>query len=79
MKKLFVYLCCILLACSVLTATAEPAIKNVLFIISDDLKASVLPAYGNEVCRTSNLDQLVKSRLVFERAYCQGAAADDAR
>ena len=47
-------------------------IQKVLFIISDDLKASVLPAYGNQVCQTPNLDRLAESGMVFERDYCQG-------
>jgi len=53
--------------------------KNILFIISDDLKASVLPAYGDRVCKTPNLDQLAASGMVFERAYCQGLACAPSR
>ena len=47
-------------------------IKNVLFIISDDLKASVLGCYGDRHCKTPNIDRLAKQSMVFERAYCQG-------
>lgn len=47
-------------------------IKNVLFIVADDLKASVLGCYGDQVCHTPNLDQLARKATVFERAYCQG-------
>ena len=54
-------------------------IKNILFIISDDLKASVLPAYGDQVCKTPNLDRLAASGMVFERAYCQGLACAPSR
>ena len=54
-------------------------IKNILFIISDDLKASVLPVYGNQVCNTPNLDRLAASGMVFERAYCQGLACAPSR
>jgi iduronate 2-sulfatase len=50
-----------------------------LFIISDDLKASALPAYGNQVCKTPNIDRLAKSGMVFERAYCQGLACAPSR
>ncbi len=54
-------------------------IRNILFLLSDDLKASVLPAYGNTVCRTPNLDRLATSGMVFERAYCQGLVCAPSR
>jgi len=50
----------------------ESKIKNVLFLISDDLKASALGCYGNKICKTPNLDKLAGQGGVFERAYCQG-------
>jgi iduronate 2-sulfatase len=52
--------------------SAQAGIKNVLFIISDDLKASVLGCYGDQVCQTPNIDRLAQQGVVFERAYCQG-------
>lgn len=55
-----------------LNVSAEASIKNVLFIISDDLKASVLGCYGDQVCKTPNIDKLARAGMVFERAYCQG-------
>lgn len=51
---------------------APSKIKNVLFIISDDLKASVLGCYGDEFCQTPNIDRLASQGMVFHRAYCQG-------
>lgn len=53
-------------------ASAETQIKNVLLIVSDDLKASSLGCYGNTICKTPNLDRLAKRGMVFERTYCQG-------
>lgn len=47
-------------------------IRNVLFLVSDDLKASVLGCYGDEICDTPNIDSLAERGMVFERAYCQG-------
>lgn len=76
------FLCVLILAASATTGWGDtPAgkIKNVLFLISDDLKASVLPAYGNGVCKTPNLDRLAKTGMVFERAYCQGLACAPSR
>ncbi|MDG2214683.1 MAG: sulfatase [Verrucomicrobiota bacterium] len=75
-------LCGLALAVIAITGLAkEPAgkIKNVLLIMSDDLKASALAAYGNTVCQTPNIDRLAKSGMVFERAYCQGLACSPSR
>ena len=57
----------------------EQHVQNVLLIMSDDLKASVLPAYGNAVCKTPNIDRLAASGTVFERAYCQGLTCAPSR
>ena len=59
----------------------EKKIKNVLFLISDDLKASVLGCYGNKICKTVNIDRLAEESLVFDRAYCKahGAAHQELR
>lgn len=55
------------------SCAAEPEpIKNVLFLVADDLKASVLGCYGDQVCKTPNLDRLAKNAMVFDNAYCQG-------
>lgn len=47
------------------------SIRNVLMIVSDDLKASVLGCYGDPICQTPNLDRLAQAGMVFEKAYCQ--------
>ena len=62
----------LLLPLAVLAEAKAPTgkIKNVLLIMSDDLKASALAAYSNTVCKTPNIDRLAKSGIVFERAYC---------
>lgn len=44
---------------------------NVLFIISDDLTATALSSYGNEVCKTPNIDQLAAEGVRYTKAYCQ--------
>ncbi len=60
-------------------SAAPPRAKNILLIMSDDLKASVLGAYGNRVCQTPHLDRLAAAGMVFERAYCQGLACVPSR
>ena len=63
-----------------LIGTAPAAeIKNVLFLVSDDLKASVLGCYGDKICETPNIDKLASSGMVFTRAYCQGTACQPSR
>ncbi|TWT85039.1 Arylsulfatase [Planctomycetes bacterium CA13] len=51
---------------------AEQPVKNVLFIGIDDLRVE-LGCYGASHMKTPNIDQLAKSGLQFDRAYCQQA------
>lgn len=60
------------LAITRVVAEQKPPIRNVLMIISDDLKASVLGCYGDQVCQTPHIDRLAREGMVFEHAYCQG-------
>lgn len=60
-------------------AQFPPHVRNVLFIVSDDLKASALGCYGNAICRTPHLDELAKRSVVFDRAYCQGTVCGPSR
>ena len=52
---------------------------NVLFIISDDLTATALSCYGNEVCHTPNIDSIAARGTRFTRAYCQGTYCGPSR
>lgn len=72
-------LCLGLLLCLPTSAQAEKKIENVLFLISDDLKASVLGCYGDKVGRTPHVDKLAAQAMVFERAYCQGTVCAPSR
>ena len=54
-------------------------VKNVLFIISDDLRANVLGCYGDSICHTPNIDKLARASVVFDRAYCQGTLCAPSR
>lgn len=43
---------------------------NFLFVQADQLAARALPAYGNRVAKTPNIDRLASEGVVFEHAYC---------
>ncbi len=70
---------CIGLLNSILSVAAMGKIENVLFLISDDLKASVLSCYGDEICQTPNIDRLADEGVVFDRVYCQGTSCGPSR
>jgi len=61
------------------TAHAAEPKYNVLFIISDDLTYTALSCYGNEVCKTPNIDRLAARGTRFTRAYCQGTYCGPSR
>jgi iduronate 2-sulfatase len=54
-------------------------VQNVLFIVSDDLRANVAGCYGDQLCKTPNIDRLAKRGMVFDRAYCQGTWCSPSR
>jgi iduronate 2-sulfatase len=43
---------------------------NVLFLISDDMRAE-LNIYGGQAVKTPNLDKLAQTGVLFKNAYCQ--------
>jgi arylsulfatase A-like enzyme len=49
---------------------ATPQKLNVLFLISDDLRAET-SSYAGGQARTPNIDKLAKDGVQFDRAYCQ--------
>ena len=81
LRELFLILifALILVPAQVPVGAQDSKIKNVVFIISDDLKASVLGCYGDEVCQTPNIDRLANEGMVFQRAYCQGTMCAPSR
>jgi iduronate 2-sulfatase len=75
-------LCAVFLLVSMATpvfSAERPKIKNVLLIVSDDLKASVLGCYGDKLCKTPNIDRLAQRGMVFDRTYCQGLMCGPSR
>ncbi|WP_166820944.1 sulfatase [Thalassoroseus pseudoceratinae] len=81
--RVLVGLSLILLALGIRSAAAETSKSqpkyNVLFIISDDLTATALSCYGNEVCSTPNIDRIAETGTRFTRAYCQGTFCGPSR
>jgi choline-sulfatase len=43
---------------------------NILILMADQLTPSALPAYGNKIAKTPNIDALATEGVVFESAYC---------
>ena len=60
-----------LIAFALNTSAQNGKKPNVLFIISDDLTATSISAYGNSACRTPNIDQLAAEGVSYTRAYSQ--------
>ena len=54
-------------------------VKNILLIVSDDLKADALGCYGSEIAQTPYADQLAREGTLFENAYCQGTVCRPSR
>ena len=42
-----------------------------LFVISDDLTATAVSAYGNPTVKTLNIDRLAAGGVKYRRAYSQ--------
>lgn len=51
---------------------------NIVLMVSDELAAGVLPAYGGDV-DTENLDRLAEEGTVFESAYCNSPVCTPSR
>jgi len=69
----------VLLLGASLCLSAHAKVKNILLIVSDDLKADALGCYGNQVAQTPNIDALAEVGTLFENAYCQGTVCRPSR
>ena len=54
-------------------------VKNILFIMCDQLRADHLSCYGHPRLHTPNLDALAASGVVFDRAYVQSPVCGPSR
>ncbi len=74
------FVCMFIGVIPLLAETIESKVEyNVLFIISDDLTATALSCYGNQVCKTPNIDRLAARGTRFTHAYCQGTYCGPSR
>src|ERR1043165_7179745 len=70
-------LCIVLLLLSVQHSRAAEK-RNVLLIISDDLRDTV-HCYGNEAVKTPNIDRLADRGVRFDHAYVQYPVCNPSR
>lgn len=66
-------------ALAVVCATARASPKNVLFLVSDDLRPELRAAYAQAGLHTPNLDRLASRSVVFDRAYTNFAICSASR
>jgi len=69
----------ILSSLPLIASAAEKRPPNVLFIISDDLTATALSCYGNELCETPNIDRLAAQGTRFTKAFCNATYCGPSR
>ena len=55
------------------------AVRNILFIMTDQLRADYLSCYGHPTLRTPNIDGLAARGVRFTRAYCQSPLCGPSR
>lgn len=67
------------LLCPGTLSAAEAPRYNVLFLIADDLTCTALSCYGNEVCKTPNIDRIAAGGVRFTRAYCNATYCGPSR
>ncbi|MEZ5659540.1 MAG: sulfatase-like hydrolase/transferase [Burkholderiaceae bacterium] len=58
---------------------ARRPVRNVLFIMADQLRADYLSCYGHPALQTPNIDALASMGTRFTRAYCQAPVCGPSR
>ena len=54
-------------------------VKNILFIMADQLRWDYLSCYGHPHLQTPNLDNLAKKGVMFQSAYVQAPVCGPSR
>src|SRR5687768_2585296 len=54
-------------------------VKNILFIMADQLRADYLSCYGHPTMKTANIDSLASRGVLFSRAYAQATVCGPSR
>lgn len=54
-------------------------IRNILFIMADQLRADYLACTGHPYLETPHIDALARRGILFNRAYCQGSTCGSSR
>jgi len=76
MKRGILYLCTILGAALVASASARP---NFIFILVDDMGYGDLSCYGNTAARTKNIDRLATEGIRFNQFYVSSPICSPSR
>ncbi|QDO98583.1 alkaline phosphatase family protein [Ferrovibrio terrae] len=54
-------------------------VRNILFIMADQLRADYLSCAGHQTLQTPHIDGLAKRGVLFDRAYCQAPVCGPSR
>ena len=60
-------------------STVKAAVKNILFIMCDQLRADHLSCFGHPHLKTPNLDALAARGVIFDRAYVNSPVCGPSR
>jgi len=73
-KRTLTLIVAVLISATTCPGTATAAKRpNVLFIFTDDQRPDAFGALGNPDIKTPNMDRIINSGFVFNRAYIQGS------
>ena len=73
-KRILTLIVAVLISAITCPGTATAAKRpNVLFIFTDDQRPDAFGALGNPDIKTPNMDRIINSGFVFNRAYIQGS------